>query len=261
MMPLSTRANKEIVLRAVEELLNNYDVRPSFFGTNEFANCFLNGVMLFDIADSLQEPGIWKKKKNKPEKPPIDYGSRIANVSKKLGLGYVVLSSPYISGLKDGGASYLAHYVKQFKKENPKTIIETTIPFELSGNHLAFLLKEKPDVVSFKIIYDQKGKGRLRKLLRAIKTVRKVSKEKPIRVIFSINEKTRPSEIFGALRSIRKSGADMVVLQASKPESQISEDIFETYAREAYNLGFKHVISKPKPNIAFDLPEFISSIM
>ncbi len=259
MLSIPSHPNNELILRAVEETIRNYGASPALLGTKEFAECFFNGVMIFDILKQ-PEPEFFRRKKNRPEKPPIDYGARIAKLSRRLGLGYVVLDAAYRKDLKDGGASYVAHYLKQFRKSNPDAIVETVLSPGFRGVHLPIILKENPDVMSYSIPIHRLGKRELRRLRKTVMLARAMSRNKPIRVILSLDRKTRFADVLSAMRGFRKAGADMLVLRAAGDLKDEDNRLFELCEREAYHLGFRHVVSKPRLNPAYDLPEFISSI-
>lgn len=257
MLSIPARPNNELILKAVDEAIRNYGVRPAVLGTGEFADCFFNGVMVFDILKQTED-GLIFKRKRRPEKPPLDYGIKIAKLSRRLGLGYVVLDAEYRKDIKDGGASYAANYLRQFKKSNPDAIVEMVLSPEFSGNSLPFILKEGPDVVSYSFPLHRSGRSELRTLKKTIMLARALDREKPIRVILSLGKKTRFVEVVSAMRGFRRAGVDMIVLRAADDWKDTDNNIFELCEREAYHLGFKHVVSKPKLNPAYDLPEFIS---
>lgn len=259
MLSIPSHPNNELILRAVEETIRNYGASPALLGTKEFAECFFNGVMIFDILKQ-PEPEFFRRKKNKPEKPPIDYGTRIAKLSKKLDLGYVVLDVACRKDLKDCGASYVAHYIKQFRKSNPDAIVETVLSPGFRGVHMSLILKESPDIISYGIPVHHLKKRDLRKLMKTIMLARALDRNKPIRVILSLGKKTKFADMVSAMRGFRKAGADMLVLRAAEDWEDENNSIFELCEREAYHIGFRHVVSKPKLNPAYDLPEFISSI-
>ena len=251
--------NDASLLNAVDEVIKTYGVRPTLLGSEEFADCFFNGVMVFDVLKREKAPHS-KKKKNRPEKPPIDYGASMGKASKRLGLGYVVFNAAYRKDMKDGGASYVAHYLRDFKKNNPGAIADAMLSPEFSRSHIPFILKERPDLISYNVPINKLNRPAIRRIRNAIAAARKLSKNKLIRAIFSIGKKTRLADVFSALRIFRKAGADMVVLHAAEDWNGADGWFFELCEREAHYLGFRHVIAKPKLNLAYDLPEFISSI-
>lgn len=255
MIDVKPHADKKIIVDEATRILKEHEITPLLNAGDEISEYFLNGFMAFKVLDA---PELDKKKK-KPEKPPIDYGARIANVAKRLGLSYILLDAEYRRDIKDGGASYIANYLKQIKQKNEQVIIESVLKPSFNKKFLPLLLQSKVDVLSFELVADKDMKKSLKKLAELISRTRKLSKDIPIRTIITITKKTKMVEITNALRILRKAGAEMAVIRASD-DCEHNSNIFEIFEREGYILGYKHVVSKPIVKTAYDFPEFISSI-
>lgn len=251
MLNVRSHANKEALLKAADEILKNYNVVPFVHHSEELSECFFNGVMAFRILEQY--------KKKKLEKPPIDYGIRMANATKRLGISYIILDAVQRSDMKDGGASYIANYVKQLRQTNSDLIVESILRPSIKKKFIPLLINSNIDVISYTLVMEKDAKKSVKKIAEMINEVRKINKTIPIRIIITITNKTKLSDIISAMRMLRKAGADLAVIN-SQEKCKCDDYIFEVCQREGYTLGFKHVISKPRVRIAYDLPEFISSI-
>lgn len=85
----------------------------------------------------------------KPTEYDLDEPYRIAEAVKLMGVKHCVITSVNRDELKDKGATVWANTIKEVKKLNPDTTIETLIPdFKAQWDLLYMVLDEKPDVVS-----------------------------------------------------------------------------------------------------------------
>ncbi|MEM3422844.1 MAG: hypothetical protein QXF35_04490 [Candidatus Bilamarchaeaceae archaeon] len=253
MLQIKSHAHNETLLKAAQEVLENQKVLSLLANSEELPDYFFNGFMAFNILSDK------KKKNKKPEKPQIDYGKRIAAVAKRLGISYLMLNSDYRSDMKDGGASYIANYIKQIRQTNPNVIIESVLKPSFNKKFVGIILNSVVDVISYDINMDKNSKSSVKKVVELIKETRKFNKNIPIRIVLTINNKTKLIDIVSAMRALRKAGSDLVVVKADE-KCECSEHVFEVCQREGYMLGYKQVISKPKVKIAYDFPEFISTI-
>lgn len=79
----------------------------------------------------------------------MDEPYRVAEAVKLMGVKHCVITSVNRDELKDKGATVWAQTIREVKKLNPDTTIETLIPdFKAQWDLLYMVLDEKPDVVS-----------------------------------------------------------------------------------------------------------------
>lgn len=90
--------------------------------------------------------------------------SRIADVVKKMGLKYVVITSVTRDDLSDGGSSHFAKTISEIKKSDPNLKIECLIP-DFGGNidNLEILLAQNLDVLGHNIETVKRNFGRARR--------------------------------------------------------------------------------------------------
>jgi lipoic acid synthetase len=99
----------------------------------------------------------------RPNEYDLDEPHRVAEAVKLMGVKHCVITSVNRDELKDKGATVWANTIKEVKKLNPGTTIETLIPdFKSQWDLLYMILDEKPDVVS----HNMETVERLYKLVR-----------------------------------------------------------------------------------------------
>jgi len=85
----------------------------------------------------------------RPTEYDIDEPFRVAEAVRLMGVKHCVITSVNRDELKDKGASVWAATIREVKRQNPQTTIETLIPdFKAQWDLLYMVLDERPDVVS-----------------------------------------------------------------------------------------------------------------
>ena len=85
----------------------------------------------------------------RPTEYDVDEPYRVAEAVRLMGVKHCVITSVNRDELKDKGASVWAATIREVKKQNPGTTIETLIPdFKAQWDLLYQVLDERPDVVS-----------------------------------------------------------------------------------------------------------------
>jgi len=85
----------------------------------------------------------------RPTEYDLDEPYRVAEAVKLMGVKHCVITSVNRDELKDKGATVWAQTIREIKRLNPETTIETLIPdFKAQWDLLYMVLDEKPDVVS-----------------------------------------------------------------------------------------------------------------
>ena len=88
-----------------------------------------------------------------PLKPPDpDEPVRIAEVARRMGLKYVVVTSVTRDDLPDGGSAMFAKTIVEIRKKIPDACVEVLIPdFQGDAQALKTVLRAKPDVLNHNI--------------------------------------------------------------------------------------------------------------
>ncbi|MFC1770839.1 lipoyl synthase [Candidatus Margulisiibacteriota bacterium] len=119
--------------------------------------------------------------KGKPSPPDKKEAETILETIAKLGLKFVVITSPTRDDLVDGGAGHFAFIIKEIRKHHPKIKIEVLIP-DFQGNQDALnkVVQANPDVINhnletvpqlYETIRPQAVFNRSLKLLSTIKSL------------------------------------------------------------------------------------------
>jgi len=275
---LPTRDQKALLLKAAQEVIERYSLKSELAGKPEFGEHFLKGSMVFNVLGKYHTRNCkvrQKKFHKKPKRPDLNEGKQIARVARKLGLRYVILYPAIRDDLKDQGASYLAHYIREIKKLNPSTVVEVFIP-DYGKKHLVkAVLDSSPDVICHNIdtvkrLYPViKGKKYdYDRSIRTIRMVREFSKRIPVRANLMLGFRENWFEVIGTLRRLRKAGVDIITMgQYYRPSKNhmrvleyVPEEKFELYEREAYQLGYKRVIAYQDNFKDYLAPATISSL-
>ena len=190
-----------------------------------------------------------------------------------LGLSHVVLTSVSRDDLKDLGAGYFARCISEIKWRNPNVVVEAFIPdFQGRSDLIRKVMKARPDIIGHSLetvkrlhpIVRDKKSG-YRKSLQVIRTMRDMNKRIIIKSSLMLGFREYRYEVIAALRHLRRAGVDIVsigqYIRPTKGHLRVLEyvptDTFEFYEREAYQLGFKHVVSRPLAKHSYPSSEII----
>jgi lipoic acid synthetase len=200
-----------------------------------------------------------------PEEP-----LKIALSIKKMALKHAVITSVDRDDLPDYGARHWAETIRQIKKYNPQTTLETLIPdFMGDTGCLNQVIETRPELIS----HNMETVRRLTPLVRsAAKYERSLTVLKQI-VELQVSAKTglmlglgeTEEEVTELMHDLLSAGCKLMsigqYLQPSRKHfpvvAYIHPDIFEKYKEKAYSLGFKHIESGPLVRSSYHSENFI----
>ncbi len=183
---------------------------------------------------------------------------RVAEAVRLMGVKHCVITSVNRDELPDKGATVWAATIREVKKQNPETTIETLIPdFKAQWDLLYMLLDERPDVVShnmetverlYRVVRPQaKYQRSLEQILR--------TKEYGLRTksgaMMGCGE--TPEEVSKLMDDLRTHGCDVLTLgqylQPTKMHLPVAEYVhpeqFKKWENEGLEKGFLFVESGP----------------
>ena len=191
----------------------------------------------------------------------VDWGEplRVASAVRELGLRYVTLTSVTRDDLPDGGAEVFASTVRFIKRLSPGTIVEVLTP-DFGGREelVRMVVEAGVDVYAHNIETVRRLTPRVRDpragyekslaVLRAAKRFGAVTKSS---ILLGLGETVE--EVLEAMRDLRDAGVDILVLsQYLRPTPKqvpvarlYTMEEFRGLEREAYEMGFKHVLAHP----------------
>jgi len=194
---------------------------------------------------------------------PLDEGEVEALVGavKTLLLRYVVVTSVDRDDLADGGAAHFARAIERLRKESPQTQVEVLIPdFQGRQEDLAVVARARPAVVAHNLETVERLTPRVRDRRAGYAQsldVLRFLKQRPegfwVKSSLMVGLGESDAEVEEAMRDLREVGVDIVTLgQYLQPsprhlavERFVTPDMFESYARLAREMGFRHVASGP----------------
>lgn len=229
-----------------------------------FGDCFNNLRLTFMIlGDTCTRDCRFCSVKKSGGKPlDIDLGEpyRIAQVVKRLGLKYVVVTSVTRDDLEDAGASIFSKVIELIRKIDKNIKIEVLIPdFQGKVSSIRCLLDARPDVVAHNIetvkrLYPYiRPKADYRFSLEILKRIKGLSPVSITKSSIMLGLGEREFEVKEAMQDLISARCDMLTLgqylAPSEDHYPIKEFItpgkFIKYKELGISLGFKAILSGP----------------
>lgn len=185
----------------------------------------------------------------------------VAEVIKKFGLRYVVITSVDRDDLKDLGSGHYVRTVEAIKKKNPETKIEVLIPdFNSEKEFLKKIVDSQPFVIGHNLETVQRLTPYIRdrrcsyeKSLTVLRLTKKLNLEIPTKSGIMIGLGEKEDEIIETLRDLKDTNVDIVTigqyLQPTKKHVPVQKyytpDEFDKFKKIGEEIGIKYVISGP----------------
>ncbi len=197
----------------------------------------------------------------KTERPlPVDREEpkRVAESVRLLKLKHVVLTSVDRDDLDDGGAEIWALTVKEIKKINPETTIETLIPdFDGKKELIMLVVDAGPEVISHNLETVRRITPRVRsraKYDNSLKTLQVISGTDAVSksgIMVGLGE--MPEEVLETMDDLRSVDVEVMTtgqyLQPTKKHLPVKEFVtpgqFAEYKQAGLEKGFRFVESSP----------------
>lgn len=214
-----------------------------------------------------------------PPQPDPEEPEKLAEAVGSLDLRYAVITSVDRDDLEDDGASHYARCVREIRKSNPRTIVETLIP-DFSGKRAAIreLVGSMPHVVSHNLETVEGLTPEIRDLragysqsLEVLRTVRELSDGKIITksgIMVGFGESW--DEVIKTMEDAREAGVEIFTIgQYLSPSTlhypvkeYIRPERFAEYEKKGYEMGFSYVASGPLVRSSFRAGEpFVKGIL
>ena len=255
-----------------------------------YSECFGRGTATFMIlgANCTRSCGFCGVCHTAPEPVDPEEPGRVAEAVKRLGLGYVVITSVTRDDLEDGGAEQFAKTVKEIRRLSPGTKIETLVPdFEGSRAALDLVIEAAPDVISHNMetvralyskVRPQADYARSLAVLQQIAEGQKV----PVHAVppapsvpdgpkcksgFMVGVGETEAQVLELMDDLRAAGCEMLTIgQYLRPspanipvEKYIEPEVFARWGEEAKAKGFEHVASAPFVRSSYHAEEAMRS--
>ena len=197
---------------------------------------------------------------------PVDWSEplKIANTVKALGLKHCVLTSVDRDDLPDGGAEVWAETIRQVKKINPETSLETLIPdFDGRYDLLCKVIEASPEVISHNLETVRRltpairSRAQYQTSLKVLQYIAQSGLTAKSGIMLGLGE--TPLEIKETMNDLRAVGCKVLTigqyLQPTRKHFQVQEyihpDSFEQYKHMGLAMGFKYVESSPLVRSSF----------
>lgn len=226
------------------------------------SRCFEDNSVTFMIMGSSCSRNCGFCAVDKDRLGPIDprEAYNLALTIKRLNLSYVVITSVTRDDLPFGGASQYARVVHLIKKVNPGKKIELLIPdFKNQPEAISLVVKSCPDIIAHNLetvesLYQKvRPLADYRQSLEVLKKVKDLGFAGWVKSGIMLGFGESREEVIEAIGDLKESGCDILTLgQYLAPSNRhipvkefIAPEQFESYRREALELGFKAVYSGP----------------
>ncbi len=194
----------------------------------------------------------------RPTELDVEEPFRVAEAIRLMGVKHAVITSVNRDELTDGGASIWAATIREVRKANPSTTMETLIPdFKAKWDALEVVLAERPNVVSHNMETVQRLYRRVRPQARYERSLEQIRRTKDYGlrtksgVMLGLGE--TDAEIVQIMTDLVAHGCDVLTLgQYLQPtklhlpvERFVTPEDFARYKAIGLDLGFKYVESGP----------------
>jgi len=194
----------------------------------------------------------------RPGEYDLDEPYRVAEAVRLMGVKHCVITSVNRDELKDKGATVWAETIREVKKQNPGTTIETLIPdFKAQWDLLYQVLDARPDVVSHNMETVERLYRLVRPQAKYARSLEQIQRTKA----YGARTKSgamlgcgeTPEEVFQLMRDLHENGCDVLTLgqylQPTKMHLPVADyvhpDQFKLYEEIGLEMGFMFVESGP----------------
>ena len=225
------------------------------------AECFSKPTATFILGDvCTRRCGFCSVEKGYPLQPSDDEPVKIAEVSAKLSLRHVVITSVTRDDLPDNGAGQFARTIDEVRRLNKGVTVEVLTPdFSGSVKSIRMVAEKKPEIYNhnietvprlYKKVRPQADYKRSLELLKLVKEFYPAIITKSGMMVGLGEEK---GEVIGVMKELRNVGCDVLTigqyLMPTKNNLPVIEyvepEVFEFYKQEGEKIGFKSVESGP----------------
>ncbi|MEA3474889.1 MAG: lipoyl synthase [Candidatus Cloacimonadota bacterium] len=193
--------------------------------------------------------------------PDSEEPKRVAEMSKKLGLKHVIITSVTRDDLPDGGAAHFVNTIREIRNSLGKDVLIEVLTPDFSGekSSVDLIIKEKPTVFNHNLETIKRLYSHIRPQAdydRSLSILRYVKEQNPeiltkTGIMVGLGEKIY--EVLDLISEARNNFVDIITigqyLQPDKSNCPVKDfihpEVFDFYKSEAKKMGFMHVESGP----------------
>ncbi len=222
--------------------------------------CWGEGTATFMILGNIctRSCGFCSVITGRPLEADINEPRKIAESVDLMNIKHVVITSVDRDDLCDGGASIWSETVRQIRKKNPATTIETLIPdFKGDIDDIQQIINVHPEVVSHNIetvrrlTKQVRVQAKYERSLRALEYLSMAGMRTKSGIMLGLGE--QEEEVIQTLNDLRNVGVHIVTIgQYLQPTKKhlpvidfISPNQFNKYKEIGLSIGFNYVESGP----------------
>ncbi len=225
--------------------------------------CWARGTATVLILGNIctRNCGFCSVSHGKPLPPDPDEPRRIAELTGKLKITYLVITSVDRDDLEDGGASQFRDVVNFTRIEHPETELELLVPdfrgvqsraLEILFEALPFVFGHNVETVPA-LYHEARPGGEYRRSLDLLAQAKEMRPELQTKSSLMLGLGESEAQVTDVLRDLRSVGVDRLCLgQYLKPSAHsldvrefITPEEFARWKERALELGFSWVISEP----------------
>jgi lipoic acid synthetase len=223
--------------------------------------CWTRGTATFMLLGDTctRSCGFCAVATGRPDPLDPDEPRRVAETSRRLGLGFVVVTSVNRDDLPDGGAAHFAATVRAIYATNPGARVEVLVPdFKGDPDAVQTVVASRPTVFNHNLETVERLTRQVRvqaRYARSLEVLRlaKVQGQPLTKTGIMLGLGEREEEVLDLFRDARAAGCDILTigqyLQPTKQHLPVVEfvhpDRFRAYEEAAYALGFRAVYAGP----------------
>jgi lipoic acid synthetase len=202
----------------------------------------------------------------------VDEPARVAEATRRMRLGHVVITAVARDDLADGGADHFRRTIEAVREANPGIILEVLVPDFLDRDDaIDRVLEARPHIYNHNLETVRRLTPEVRHRAtydRSLSVLRKVKDRAGDGVytksgmMLGLGE--REEELLEAMRDLRGARCDILTLgQYLQPtlshlpvKEFVTPEAFERYGMLAREMGFRHVASGPRVRSSYHAEEF-----
>jgi len=223
--------------------------------------CWTRGTATFMLLGDTctRSCGFCAVSTGRPMPPDPDEPRHVAEVSRRLGLTFVVVTSVARDDLPDGGAAHFAATVRAIHELNPEAQVEVLVPdFKADRESIRTVVESRPTVFNHnletveRLSKQVRVQARYRRSLEVLRIAKDLGQPTAkTGIMLGLGE--TEEEVLALLRDARNVGCDILTigqyLQPTKQHLPVVEfvhpDRFKALEEAGYGLGFRAIYSGP----------------
>ncbi len=236
--------------------------------------CWSQGTATFMIAGDrcTRACGFCAVKTAKPFALEDDEPERVAEATRRMKLGHVVITAVARDDVADGGAEHFARTIEAVRAGNPGIVIEILVPdFNGKDEAIQTVMEARPHIFNHNLETVERLTPLVRSRAQYQRSLEVLSKAKAMAcgrvatksgIMLGLGEEEE--EIFKAMDDLRKHEVTVLTLgQYLRPSLKhlpvvdyIHPDVFARYKTVAEEKGFRHVASGPLVRSSYHAADF-----